>query len=51
MIGLALRKEVYRQRGAIASAFVRHPGVQVDEQMRSELANVLAFCQLDGVTA
>lgn len=48
-IGLALRKEVYRQRGAIASAFVRHPGVQIDEQMRNELANVLAFCQLDEV--
>lgn len=50
-IGLALRKEVYRQRGAIASAFVRHPGVQIDEQMRNELSNVLAFCQLDEVTA
>ena len=48
-IGLALRKEVYRQRGAIASAFVRHPGVQIDEQMRKELADVLAFCQLDKV--
>lgn len=50
-IGLALRKELYRQRGAIASAFVRHPGVQIDEQMRNELSSVLAFCQLDEVTA
>ena len=48
-IGLALRKEVYRQRGAIASAFVRHPGAQIDEQMRKELAQVLAFCQLEKV--
>ena len=48
-IGLALRKEVYRQRGALRSAFVRHPGVQIDEQMRKELSNVLAFCQLGEV--
>jgi 4-hydroxy-tetrahydrodipicolinate synthase len=48
-IGLALRKEIYRQRGAIASAFVRHPGAQIDDQLRKELADVLAFCQLDEV--
>jgi 4-hydroxy-tetrahydrodipicolinate synthase len=46
-IGLALRKEVYRQRGAIASAFVRHPGTQIDEHLRQELADVLAFSKLD----
>jgi 4-hydroxy-tetrahydrodipicolinate synthase len=46
-IGLALRKEVYRQRGAIASAFVRHPGAQIDEHLRKELADVLAFSKLD----
>jgi 4-hydroxy-tetrahydrodipicolinate synthase len=46
-IGLALRKEVYRQRGAIASAFVRHPGAQIDEHLRTELADVLAFSKLD----
>ncbi len=48
-IGLALRKEVYRQRGAIASAFVRHPGAQIDEHLRRELADVLAFSKLDKV--
>lgn len=50
-IGLALRKEVYRQRGAIKSAYVRHPGAQIDEQLKKELAEVIAFCELDQVTA
>jgi 4-hydroxy-tetrahydrodipicolinate synthase len=45
-IGLALRKEVYRQRGAIRSAFVRHPGAQIDEQLKAELASVLEYCGL-----
>lgn len=45
-IGLALRKEVYRQRGAIASAFVRHPGAQIDDLMRKELASALDYCGL-----
>ena len=40
-IGLALRKEVYQQRGAIESAFVRHPGAQIDELLRGELASAL----------
>ncbi len=50
-VGLALRKEAYRQRGAIRSAFVRHPGAQIDEQLRSELCEVLAHCQLEEVAA
>lgn len=52
-IGLALRKEIYRQRGAIASALVRHPGAQIDEALRAELASVLTYCQLtpEGVSA
>jgi 4-hydroxy-tetrahydrodipicolinate synthase len=50
-IGLALRKEVYRQRGAIKSAYVRHPGAQIDEQLKRELAEVVAFCQLEQVGA
>lgn len=45
-IGLALRKEVYRQRGAIASAFVRHPGAQIDAPLRRELLSVLDHCSL-----
>ena len=52
-IGLAVRKEVYRQRGAIASAFVRHPGAQIDEHLRRELADALAASGLsvEGVLA
>lgn len=50
-IGLALRKEVYRRRGAIASAYVRHPGAQIDEALRRELDGVLAFCGLEEVRA
>lgn len=45
-VGLALRKEVYRQRGAIRSAFVRHPGTQIDAQGRAELASALHACGL-----
>ncbi len=41
-IGLALRKEVYRRRGAIASAHVRHPGAQIDERLRAELDAAVA---------
>ncbi len=47
-IGLALRKEVYRQRGAIASAFVRHPGAQIDAQLQAELASALEHSGLKG---
>ena len=47
VIGLALRKDVYRQRGAIASAFVRHPGAQIDAALSQELAAVLAYCKLE----
>lgn len=52
-IGLAIRKEVYRQRGAIQSAFVRHPGAQIDERTRAELASALAASGLSsaGVAA
>lgn len=50
-IGLALRKEVYRQRGAIDSAFVRHPGAQIDEHLKKELAAVLDYCDLEKVLA
>lgn len=40
-IGLAIRKEVYRRRGAIQTALVRAPGSQVDERLRAELDQVL----------
>jgi 4-hydroxy-tetrahydrodipicolinate synthase len=40
-IGLALRKEVLRRRGAIAHAFVRPPGPKLDELTRAELGAIL----------
>lgn len=40
-IGLALRKEVLRRRGAIASAFVRPPGPRLDDVTRAELSAIL----------
>lgn len=39
--GLAVRKEIYRRRGAIATALVRHPGHQVDELITAELDALL----------
>lgn len=46
-IGLAIRKEVYRQRGAIHTAFVRHPGAQIDDNLRRELSAALEHSGLD----
>jgi 4-hydroxy-tetrahydrodipicolinate synthase len=40
-IGLALRKEVLRRRGAIPSAFVRPPGPRLDDVTRAELTAIL----------
>lgn len=44
-IGLALRKEIYRRRGAIEDAFVRTPGAQIDDDLRRELDPVLAYVE------
>lgn len=49
-IGIALRKEVYRQRGAIANPYVRHPGAQIDETMKKELAQIMEFSRLEELT-
>jgi 4-hydroxy-tetrahydrodipicolinate synthase len=46
-IGIALRKEVYRQRGAIQNPYVRQPGAQIDETMRKELEQILEFSRLE----
>ncbi len=40
-IGLALRKEILRRRGVIASATIRHPGPALDPQSRAELDELL----------
>ena len=41
-IGLALRKEVLRLRGAIRSSYVRPPGPSLDDVTRAELRAILA---------
>jgi 4-hydroxy-tetrahydrodipicolinate synthase len=41
-IGLALRKEVLRLRGAIRTSVVRQPGPTLDDVTRRELADILA---------
>ena len=40
-VGIALRKEVLRLRGAIRSSYVRPPGPALDEVTRAELAAIL----------
>jgi 4-hydroxy-tetrahydrodipicolinate synthase len=47
-IGLALRKEVLRLRGAIASAAVRQPGPSLDDVTRRELGEILARLDILG---
>lgn len=52
VVGLALRKEVYKLRGAIDSSYVRHPGAQIDDLLRAELLSAFEHCGLDlGVRA
>jgi 4-hydroxy-tetrahydrodipicolinate synthase len=41
VIGLALRKEILRRRGVIASATLRHPGPVLDSGSRAELDEIL----------
>ena len=45
-IGMAIRKEVLRRRGAIASADIRAPGGTLDESTRSALDRVLSWTQV-----
>ncbi len=47
VIGLAIRKEILRRRGVIASAAVRHPGPVLDSGSRSELDEILSALGLD----
>lgn len=46
-IGLAIRKEILRRRGVIASAAVRHPGPTLDAGSRAELDEIMASLGLD----
>jgi 4-hydroxy-tetrahydrodipicolinate synthase len=40
-VGIALRKEVLRLRGAIRSGYVRPPGPALDDVTRAELRAIL----------
>ena len=42
-IGMAIRKEVFKRRGAIADASTRQPGAVLDEGTRAALDRVLAW--------
>ncbi len=46
VIGLALRKEIFRRRGIIASAVIRHPGPVLDPGSRAELDEILTALDL-----
>ncbi len=39
--GVALRKEIFRQRGLIASSYVRHPGANIDPITADHLKSLL----------
>jgi 4-hydroxy-tetrahydrodipicolinate synthase len=45
-IGMAIRKEVLRRRGAIANATIRPPGGTLDEGTRAALDRVMRWCEL-----
>ena len=42
-IGMAIRKEVFRRRGALADGSTRAPGAVLDEGTRAALDRVLAW--------
>ena len=45
-LNVAIRKEIYRRRGAMASARVRAPGGQLDAGTLEDLEDVLGHCRL-----
>jgi 4-hydroxy-tetrahydrodipicolinate synthase len=47
VIGLALRKEILRRRGVIASSMIRHPGPSLDPGSKAELDELLVSLGLD----
>jgi 4-hydroxy-tetrahydrodipicolinate synthase len=48
-IGMAIRKEVLRRRGALTSAATRPPGAALDAATRGALDRVMAWVQREGV--
>lgn len=49
-IGVALRKEILRRRGAIAEAAIRAPGARLDATTHAALDQVLTWLRRQGVT-
>ncbi|WP_083485815.1 dihydrodipicolinate synthase family protein [Alicyclobacillus ferrooxydans] len=47
--GVAIRKETYKLRGAIASSYVRPPAPAVDRQTLNELADLVQFLGLENI--
>ena len=47
-IGMAIRKEVLKRRGAIAHAGIRAPGGQLDQSTRDALDRVMAWIEAEG---
>lgn len=47
VVGLAIRKEVLRRRGAIKCSDIRAPGMKVDKQGHDEISRVLDLVGLD----
>jgi 4-hydroxy-tetrahydrodipicolinate synthase len=47
VIGLAIRKEILRRRGVLASTVIRHPGPSLDPGTRAELDELLSTLDLD----
>jgi 4-hydroxy-tetrahydrodipicolinate synthase len=48
VIGLALRKEILRRRGAIEGSLIRHPGPSLDPGSKAEIDEILEALGLDG---
>lgn len=46
VLGLAIRKEIYRRRGAIRSAYIRPPGPSLDAKHHEELSRILNYLGL-----
>jgi 4-hydroxy-tetrahydrodipicolinate synthase len=46
-IGMAIRKEILRRRGALKHAGVRQPGTTLDEPTRQALDRILSWLELD----
>jgi 4-hydroxy-tetrahydrodipicolinate synthase len=44
-IGMAIRKEVLRRRGAIANASIRPPGGVLDRKTTEALDRVMEWCK------